>query len=91
MIKKSELNPYLDFFLSNQDITKPKPDPEIYATAIMRLDLNPEEVLILEDNEKGIKAAEASGAHLMMIDAVEDVNYYNISNRIKSIETGEKS
>jgi HAD superfamily hydrolase (TIGR01509 family) len=91
MIKKSELNPYLDFFLSNQDITKPKPDPEIYATAIMRLDLNPEEVLILEDNEKGIKAAEASGAHLMVIDAVEDVNYYNISNRIKSIETGEKS
>ncbi len=86
MMEKSCLISYLDFFLSNQDVTKAKPDPEIYATAIQKLALTPEEVLVLEDNRNGIQAATAAGAHVMKIETVYDVNYENIKAHIKLAE-----
>jgi len=86
MLEKANIIHYFDFYLSNQDVKEPKPDPEMYITAIKRLNLKPEECLILEDNEKGIKAALASGAHLLKINTIEDVNYFNIKERIKKIE-----
>lgn len=86
MMQKSALDPYLEFTLSNQDVTKPKPDPEIYLKAIARLGLKPEECLIVEDNHNGIKAALASGAHLLKVDTVDDVTYDNIRRRIDEIE-----
>lgn len=86
MMERSGLMPYLDFFLSNQDVLKGKPDPEIYDNAIQRLGLNPNECLIVEDNQNGIKAALASGAHLLKVDNPDDVTYHNIIKRIKEIE-----
>ena len=86
MMEKSCLISYLDFFLSNQDVTKAKPDPEIYATAIQKLALTPEEVLVLEENRNGIQAATAAGAHVMKIETVYDVNYENIKAHIKLAE-----
>ena len=86
MMEKSALIDYLDFFLSNQDVKKGKPDPEMYNTAINRLGLNPKECLIVEDNPNGLKAAFASGANVLKIDQIEEVNYYNIKNRINQIE-----
>lgn len=88
MMEKADLDKYLDFKLSNQDVTKAKPDPEIYNLAISRLGLTPKECLICEDNQNGIKAALASGAHLFKVDTVNDVTYNNIINRIKEIEGG---
>lgn len=86
MMIKADLLQYLDFFLSNQDVSKPKPDPEIYAVAIQRFGLRPDECLILEDNFNGIAAAKASGAHVLEIDTVDDVNYENIKSTISSVE-----
>ena len=86
MMEKSNLARYMDLMLSNQDVSKPKPDPEIYNTAITRLGLKPEECLIVEDNQNGIKAAQASGANVMIVSSVEDVNYTNIKANIKKFE-----
>ena len=86
MLEKAQLKKYLSFFISNEEVKNPKPDPEIYISAINRLQLKPEQCLVLEDNEKGIKAAIASGAHLLKVDSVDDVTYQNIKNRIKYIE-----
>lgn len=86
MMERSGLLPYLDFFLSNQDVVKGKPDPEIYNKAIQKLGLNPHECLIVEDNQNGVKAALASGAHLLKVENPDDVTYQNIVKRIKEIE-----
>jgi HAD superfamily hydrolase (TIGR01509 family) len=85
MMEKSSLVQYLEFFLSNQDVVKGKPDPEIYTKAIERLGLSPKECLIVEDNENGIKAARASGAHLLQVHNPHDVTYSNIINKINSL------
>lgn len=86
MMDCAKLTKYFDFMLSNQDVAKPKPDPEIYSTAMKRLGQNPDECLIIEDNENGIKAALASGGHLLKVNTVGDVTYDNIRGRIDEIE-----
>lgn len=86
MMEKSSLIEYLDFYLSNQDVTRGKPDPEIYNLAISKLGLSPKECLIVEDNENGIKAAMASGANVLKVETIHDVNFENISNFIREIE-----
>lgn len=86
MMEKSGLESYLDFIISNQDVTHGKPDPEMYNKAINKLGFEPSECLIVEDNENGIKAALASGAHLLKVENPDEVHYYNIINRIKEIE-----
>lgn len=87
MMEKSALIDYLDFYLSNQDVTRGKPDPEIYDLAIKRLGIDPSECIIVEDNENGLRAAKASGAHVLKVETVHDVNYENISQFIKEIES----
>lgn len=88
MMEQSALLGYLDFYLSNQDVKLGKPDPEIYTKAIQKMGLSPQECLVVEDNEKGIQAAKASGAWLMEVDEVEEVNYQNIMSHIMRIEGG---
>ncbi len=86
LFERAAIINYFDFYLSSDDIREPKPDPEIYKLAMTKLGFQPEECLILEDNENGIKAAKASGAHLLIISDVNDVNLENITNRISEIE-----
>jgi len=42
--------------------------------------------LIVEDNENGIKAARASGAHVLEVDEVDDVTWTNVSQKIMEID-----
>jgi HAD superfamily hydrolase (TIGR01509 family) len=86
LFERSSLTDYFDFYLSNEDVKEPKPHPEIYSMAIEMLNLQPEECIILEDNENGIKAAKLSGAHILVINDVSEVNLANITKRISEIE-----
>ena len=86
LFERAAIIEYFDFYMSNEDVKETKPNPEIYITAINRLNLRPDECLILEDNDNGIKAAKASGAHLLVVNDVNDVNLENITNHIKEIE-----
>jgi len=86
MMEKASLESYFEFLLSNQDVEKGKPDPEIYLTAINKLNLLPDECLIVEDNERGIRAAKASGAWVMEVDEIDEVNYQNIKSHIEMFE-----
>jgi len=89
MMKKSDLYQFLDFFLSNQDVENGKPDPEIYIKAMGMLELSPNECLVIEDNPNGIAAARGSGAFVMEVSTVEEVNYENIKKYIEIIESSE--
>lgn len=86
MMQKSNLMPYLDLLMSNQDVTHGKPDPEIYVKSIRQLGLKPEECLVVEDNDNGIRAAQASGAHLMIVKSVHDVTYQNVMEHVRQSE-----
>lgn len=85
MVGKAGIDHYFEFTLSNQDVSKPKPDPEIYQTAISKMGLDPGECLIVEDNANGIKAAEASGGHILQVNSPKDVHWDNILTRVNQL------
>lgn len=85
MMRLSGLAPYLELMISNEDVSRGKPDPEMYLTAMKTLGVAPEECLILEDNDHGIQAAIASGGHLMKIGEPSDVTLHAIMEAIKGI------
>ncbi|TCW78828.1 HAD family hydrolase [Burkholderia sp. SRS-46] len=82
MMDKAGLTKYLDVMLSNEDVVNAKPNPEIYLKAMQALGCHPTECVIVEDNENGVKAARASGAHVLVVKDVHDTNYANIVDAI---------
>jgi len=86
MMEKAALTPYLDMMISNEDVKKGKPDPEMYIKTIGLLGLKPEECVVVEDNENGIRAAKAAGTHVLAVSEVHDVIYRNIKTFIQSVE-----
>lgn len=88
MMRLSSLSNHLDLIVSNQDVEKGKPDPEMYLKAMQSLNVEPNECLILEDNEHGIQAAVASGGHLLKIGVPDDVTYQAITTLISEVEAG---
>ncbi len=86
MMNKAYLDDYIDVIFSNEDVDQPKPNPEIYLSAMKHFNFEPDECLIVEDNENGIRAAKASGGHLLVVNNVNETNWTNISNKIIEIE-----
>ena len=56
-----------DDIVAGENVVNGKPDPEVYIFTMRKLGLNPDEVLIFEDSEVGIQAAQASGASVIKI------------------------
>ena len=65
-----------DLILAGVNVSKGKPDPEIYNLTMERLGVSPEDVLIFEDSDVGLQAAEASGAKYIRV--TEDFFKYEI-------------
>jgi len=74
MMELSNLSPMIDLILSNEDVSKAKPDPEIYNKAINFFNFEPSDCLIIEDSEHGIQAAKASGARLEVVSCPADLS-----------------
>ena len=86
MVRQSGLFDYFEFLISNEDVTRPKPDPEIYTRAIARMGLTPPEVLIVEDAPHGLEAARRAGAHVCRVDGFTDVDYFRVREAIDRAE-----
>jgi beta-phosphoglucomutase len=53
---------YMDAIASGDDVTRGKPDPEVFLLAFKRLHIVPRHGVVIEDAPAGIKAAVAAGA-----------------------------
>lgn len=67
-----EILPLLTSSICVEEVTKGKPDPEMFLKACEKLDVKPAEALILEDSEAGILAAHR--AHIPVI-CIPDMKY----------------
>ena len=65
MLHGLQLSDRFEFVVLGEDLPRAKPDPLPYETAISRLNLLPQEVLVFEDSPSGIRAAIA--AHIPTI------------------------
>ena len=73
MMRYAGLLDYFDLVLTNEDVTRPKPDPEIYSTAVNFFELRPDEVLVFEDNHHGIQAAKSAGCVVFEVISPDDL------------------
>lgn len=57
VIQSLKLEKYFEFLVSGDMVAKGKPDPEIFLLAASKLEINPENCLVIEDGVSGMRAA----------------------------------
>lgn len=78
---------YVDYFVSNEDVQRSKPFPEMYWKCMTALNAIPKTTVIFEDSHVGRKAAIDSGAHLIPIKNAEDLTMIKINDAINILTT----
>jgi HAD superfamily hydrolase (TIGR01509 family) len=74
MLQSAHLFDYFDVIVGNDEVTNPKPHPEMYLLALERLGVTPDQAIIVEDSPHGIAAAKATGALVLEVRNPNDVH-----------------
>lgn len=82
MLRNSGIYEYFDCIVTNQDVRTPKPHPEAYIQALVRLQVYPEDAFIVEDSPKGLEAARLTGCRVIQVKNAKDVNWSLLENKI---------
>ena len=72
--KKSGLLRYFDFVLTGEDYENSKPAPDPYLKALELSGCNKDECIIVEDSERGLRAAMAAGIKCLVIPTSLTIN-----------------
>ncbi|HIT73930.1 MAG TPA: HAD family phosphatase [Candidatus Fimicola cottocaccae] len=87
ILSKNNILKYFDYFITCDDVTKHKPEPEVFLKALEIGGFKAENSFVLEDSENGLKAAHGAGIRSIFIkDMVEpkkevlDTVYYRGEN-----------
>ena len=67
VLDKLQILDLFTFVLSNDDVTNPKPSPEIYTLAMSKAGVSADETIIFEDSYIGLRAAVQSGANVHVV------------------------
>jgi len=78
---------FVDDFISNEDVSKPKPNPEMYLKCMVENSVEPRETVIVEDSQVGITAAIKSGAHVLPVRNASDTNRQRVLSYIDKINS----
>lgn len=70
MLKEIEI----DLLLAGDVVQKKKPDPDIYLLALERLNLTPEQCIVIEDSKNGILAAKNAGIRVVATPSTYTLN-----------------
>ena len=83
MLDKTGILDLFDRVVTNQDVSKCKPDPEGYISLLDYFSVSESETLIIEDSPKGIAAAEASGCMVIRVGSPDEVDTNLLRSYIK--------
>lgn len=76
---------YVDYFVSNEDVKRPKPHPEMFWKCMVELNEVPDTTIIIEDSVIGRRAALNSGAKLVPVNCTGDVTWSLIMDNLKGL------
>lgn len=71
ILEKVGLSAYFRTVVDGTQVQKAKPDPEVFLIAASRLNLSPEECVVIEDAQAGIEAANTAGMYSLGIGKAE--------------------
>ena len=73
ILERLKAKQYFDAISDGTNITKTKPDPEVFLKAAEMLGLNPSDCIVMEDAKSGIEAAKKGGMDSIAIgDAIPE-------------------
>ena len=75
---------FIDLYISNEDVYRNKPFPEMYWKCMIRLGALPRDTVIIEDSHIGRQGAIDSKCHLVAVNDRKDLNQDKI-DKIKTI------
>lgn len=61
ILDRLEISPYFDAIISGNEVSKAKPDPEVFLLGAKSVGLKPEECIVFEDAQAGVQAAINAG------------------------------
>lgn len=64
---------FVDYYVSNEDVSRTKPFPEMYWKCMTALNVLPKNTVIIEDSHIGRQGALDSGAHLIPVKNTDDL------------------
>ena len=64
-VRSLDLEGSLDVVLAREDVQNAKPDPEIYLLAAQKLEVQPQDCLVIEDSPNGVRAGVAAGMNVV--------------------------
>jgi len=73
---------YVDYSLSNEDVEFPKPDSQIYNKCMSHFGVGPEDTVIFEDSEIGLRSAFGTGAKVEKVINRKDIYFDRIDRAI---------
>lgn len=73
---------YMELIVSNEDVKPNKPSPAPYLHAMKKMGVSPDEVIIIEDSEKGMQSATDSGAFAVRVKDASEVTRENVQRWI---------
>lgn len=76
------LRPYIQAVVTADDITKSKPDPEIYLKTARALGTKPKECTVFEDTISGIRAGQAAGMHVIAITSTHGADELTLADEV---------
>lgn len=82
---KLGIMPYVDIYVSNEDVSRTKPYPEMYWRCMTACNALPKNTVIFEDSHIGRQGATDSGAQLIAIENRPDMNEAKIQQAIRRL------
>ena len=85
ILERTGLREYLDAVSCGLDVTKSKPDPEVFLVAAKKLGIAPEDCLVVEDAHAGIMAAKNGNMYALAVGAAygDDMADFSMKNLAK--------
>lgn len=81
ILGRASLDDYFDVVVTNSDVKKTKPAPDPYLLGCKRLGWLEEEVLAIDDSDKGVKSATLAGCKVWHLERFDDLTIENLRVR----------
>lgn len=82
IIRDFEIEPFFELTISADDVINSKPHPEPYLKTCQKLEIKPNEALVIEDSPNGVASAKAAGCFCIAITNTHDANSLQKSDKI---------
>ena len=67
ILERFQISQYFDAFVTADDVENGKPDPEVFLKAAHKLNVPPQECVVMEDATNGVEAAKNAGMRCIAI------------------------